>query len=89
MPLLIIRHKVKDFTAWKVAYDKHASVRAANGLPSGRVARGADDPSQVVMIFDIKDIDKAKTFCASDELKNAMQGAGVVDKPDLYFLNDA
>ena len=89
MSLLVIRHKMKDFTAWKQAYDAHAGARAAGGLGNGRVTRSVDDPSELVLIFDVADITKAKAFCASDELKSAMQGAGVIDKPDLYFLNDA
>ena len=42
-----------------------------------------------MLLFAIADINKAKAFCASENLKTAMQGAGVVDKPDLYFLEDA
>lgn len=89
MSLLVIRHKMKDFTAWERAYDAHASARVAGGLGKGRVTRSVDDPSELVLIFEVEDITKAKAFCASDDLKSAMQGAGVIDKPDLYFLNDA
>ena len=89
MSLVVIRHKVKDFAVWKKAYDAHASARVASGLSKGRVTRSADDPNEVVMLFEVADLAKAKAFGASDELKSAMQGAGVTDKPDLYFLNDA
>ena len=37
MPILVIRHKMKDFAAWKKAYDAHAHARAAGGLGKGRV----------------------------------------------------
>ena len=89
MPLVIIRHKVKDFASWKQAYDAHEGARVAGGVTKGRVTRSADDPSEVVLVFEVADLAKAKAFCASDDLKKAMQGAGVVDKPDLYFLNEA
>jgi hypothetical protein len=49
--------------------------------------RSADDASEVVLIFDAADINKVKAFVASAELQSAMQVAGVVDKPDVYFLN--
>jgi hypothetical protein len=88
MSLLVIRHKVKDFAAWKQAYDAHAGARTAGGLGTGRVTRSVDDPSELVLIFDVADITKAKAFCTSDDLRAAMQGAGVIDKPDLYFLTD-
>ena len=89
MALLVIRHKMKDFATWKKAYDVHADARAAGGLGKGRVTRSVDDPSEIVLLFDVADINKAKAFCASENLKTAIQGAGVVDKPDLYFLEDA
>jgi hypothetical protein len=89
MPLLIVRHKIADFTSWKAAYDAHSPFRAAAGLSPGRVTSSADDPSELVLIFEAADLDRARAFCASDDLKTAMQGAGVTDKPDIYFLNDA
>ena len=89
MASLIIRHKVKDFAAWKNAYDAHAGVRSAAGLGPGRVTRSIDDPREVVIIFDAGDVAKAKAFCASEDLKATMQKAGVIDKPDLYFVDDA
>jgi hypothetical protein len=36
--------------------------------------------------FQCKIPDKAKAFAASDDLRQAMQKAGVSDKPDIYFL---
>lgn len=89
MPLLIIRHKVKDFAAWKTAYDAHAGARDKAGLTNGRVTRSVDDPSELVLIFEIADLEKAKAFGASDELRTAMQNAGVSDMPTVYFLTDA
>jgi hypothetical protein len=87
MPVVIIRHKVKDFATWKKAFDAHQPTREGTGLSKSRVLRSADDASEVVLIFDAADINKVKAFVASAELQSAMQLAGVVDKPDVYFLN--
>ena len=89
MPLVVIRHKVNDYAVWKKAYDNHAGARAEAGYSKGRVTRSADDPNEVVLLFEVTDLAKAKAFGASAELKSAMQGAGVADEPDLYFLSDA
>jgi hypothetical protein len=51
------------------------------------VLRTIDDPSEVVLFFEVKDVEKAKEFAASPGLREAMQKAGVVDKPDSYFLS--
>ena len=87
MPVVIIRHKVKDFATWKKAFDAHKPAREGTGLSKSRVLRSADDASEVVLIFDAADVNKVKAFVASAELQSAMQLAGVVDKPDVYFLN--
>ena len=88
MVTLIIRHKVKDYPAWKRAFDTHEERKSA-GLANERVTCSIDDPNEVVLLFEVTDLDKARMFCASDDLKAAMQGAGVSDKPDLYFVKDA
>ena len=89
MALLIVRHKVKDFAIWKKTYDADVSRRSAAGLATGRVTRSVDDPSEVVLLFEVSDIAKAKAMGASPGLKEAMQAAGVIDKPDMYLVNDA
>ncbi|MGH9848021.1 MAG: DUF3764 family protein [Blastocatellia bacterium] len=84
----IVRHKVRNFSEWKPAFDAHVPTSAAAGLTMTHLLRGADDPNEVIIIFAAADLDRAKAFAASDDLKEAMQKAGVVDQPDIYFLTD-
>jgi len=86
---IIVRHKVKDFAAWKPFFQAHESKRVAAGLTNPRLFRSADDPSEVVILLDAADLGAAKAFAGSEELRSEMAGAGVVDKPDIYFLNTA
>ena len=53
------------------------------------MTRSVDDPSEVVLVFEASDVAKAKAMGASPGLKEAMQGAGVIDKPDMYLVTDA
>jgi hypothetical protein len=46
MALVIVRHKVKDFAAWKNAFDAHASARGTAGLSNTRLYRSVDDPRE-------------------------------------------
>jgi hypothetical protein len=84
---LLIRHKVSDFAAWKKSYDTHAASRASAGLTELHLLRNIDNPNEIVALFSVADLNKAKAFAASDDLRAAMQRAGVTDKPDVYFLN--
>ena len=86
MGLMVIHHKVKDFTAWKRGYDEHAPTRQAAGLTKGRVFQSTDDPTDVVIVLDMADAKRAKEFAKSPDLKSAMQRAGVVGTPTLHFL---
>jgi heme-degrading monooxygenase HmoA len=84
--MMIAKHKVKDFDAWKASYDAHDSMRLANGLHSFVVARGAADPNMVLVAVKVDDMEKAKAFAKNPSLKQAMQKGGVVGSPAFSFI---
>jgi hypothetical protein len=84
---LLIRHKVRNFSEWKLGYDAHAPKRLEAGLTEKHLLRGANDPNEVVVLFEAMDQNRAKAFVESADLRETMQRLGVVDKPDIYFLN--
>jgi len=85
---MLIRHRIRDYQAWKAGYDAHESQRLAAGLTEKYLLRGSDNPSEIVALFEAKDLAAAKQFAASAEVRQKMQEAGVVDKPDIYFLTE-
>lgn len=85
MSLMIIHHRVRDYTTWRPVFDAHEPVRIAAGLSNGRVFRSADDPNDLILLFEFADRQKAEEFAASDELKTAMQRAGVEGRPEMHF----
>ena len=84
---VLIRSKVKDFKTWKVAYDAHLPKRVEAGLTEKYLLRSEDDPNEVVLHFEAQDLGRAKKFFGSADLRERMEESGVVDKPDIYFLN--
>ena len=63
------------------------SMQRAAGLINPRVYHSADsNKSEIVVVFDTEDTQKAKDFAASADLKEAMMQAGVMDTPTVYFL---
>jgi hypothetical protein len=89
MPMIIVRHKVKDYAAWKKVFDADKPNQTAAGLSNARLFRSDGDASEVVILMDAASVDKAKMFAASPDLKAAMQSAGVVDQPTVFLLNEA
>jgi hypothetical protein len=75
MPYVLVRHKVSDFSKWKPAYDAHLPARQKAGLKEEHLLRNTDDPNEVVLLFEAKDIQKAKEFASSADLREAMQSA--------------
>jgi hypothetical protein len=49
MPILQIEHRVRDFDAWKQAFDNDPVGREQKGVRRYRVLRSLDDPNYVVV----------------------------------------
>jgi heme-degrading monooxygenase HmoA len=88
MPSLLIRHHVADYPTWKAVFDEYESSRRANGSQGGWLFRNADDPQEVLLLLEWDDLERARLFADSDDLREAMTRAGVTDRPDIWFLDD-
>lgn len=88
MPALLIRYAVADFAAWKPSFAAHGTTRRANGCRGGRLYRSADDPHEVLVLLDWDDLERARLFADSDDLREAMHLAGVTGRPEIWFLED-
>ena len=85
-PLLVIRQTVADYVKWRPLYDAHQSARDAAGLTNCHVRSTTDNPNDVFVACEMTDLAKAKAFTTSKSLADAMRNAGVVGKPNFYFL---
>jgi hypothetical protein len=86
MTIMIVHHMVKDYSAWRPAYDAHEQSRVSAGITNGRVFRGVEDPNDIMLLFDVGDVDKARMWSVSADLKSAMARAGVSSRPAIYFI---
>ena len=82
---LTLHIKVKDFNAWRTAYNGHEKERASVGITNGRVFRSADDTNDVVILQDVADVAKARTWLGSPEMKATMEKSGVMGSPNIRF----
>jgi heme-degrading monooxygenase HmoA len=88
MPCLLIRHKVRDYGTWESVFEEHESTRRANGSQGGRLFRSVIDPNEILLLLEWDDLERARLFADSDDLREAMTRAGVTDRPDIWFLED-
>ena len=82
---LTIHHKVKDYASWRIVYDGHEKSRVLAGITNGRVFRSAEDPNDLVILQDVADVEKARTWLNADDLKAALQKGGVIGAPSFRF----
>ena len=87
MTHVLIRHQVADFAKWKPVYDGHRATRQKAGLTEKHLLGTIDNPNEVVLLFEAEDLKRAQAFAQSLDLRETMQQAGVIDKPDVFFLS--
>ncbi len=86
MKYLLVRHRVRDFNEWKPVYDSHLGARERAGIKEKELLRDAEDSSLVFILFEVVDLERAKSFAGSAELREAMARAGVVGETEIRFL---
>ena len=86
MAHLFVKHKVKDYSAWKKVFDGFDDTRKASGEKSYQILHPDNDPNKLFAIFKWDNLENAKKFAGSSELKEAMSNAGVIEQPEIYFL---
>ena len=89
MAITIVRHKVKDYAAWRKIFDQFQSARKQGGEQSATVVQVEGDPNDIIVINTWKSLDVAKAFFGRPELKQAMQNAGVASPPEFIYGNDS
>jgi len=88
MAYLFVRHKVKDYTAWKATFDAFIETRRAGGEKSYQIYHPDDDPNNLLLLFEWDSLANARAFMANPEMKEAMGEAGVIEAPEAYFLEE-
>lgn len=70
-----------NYDTWTTGFNLAASVamREAAGLTNPRIFRSETDDNEIVIIFDVADEAKARSWYASNELQQIMQRSGVTN----------
>ena len=85
MATLFVVHDVKDFAAWKQAYDAFDAERQTMGVTGHGVYQADGDPNHVTVYHHFDSMDAAKAFMESPRLHEVMMKAGVQGTPDIWF----
>lgn len=88
MPVLLVRQRAEDYVAWRALFDQHAGTLRAYGSAGGRVFRSAVDPHEIWVLLDWDDLERARLFARSDDLREVMARAGSAGQPEVWLLAD-
>jgi len=88
MVTLIVKHTVNNYDSWKTVYDQFAGTRRKSGVTGASVYQDVNDPNTLYVTHQFKDLNAARAFAGSDDLKSAMANAGVKGQPELWFGED-
>jgi hypothetical protein len=87
--ILIVRHQVQDYSAWRPVYDSLEDLRQHYSCSGAEVMTAPDDKNDVFVIHRFPSLEAAGAFAGSSELKDAMGRAGVTGAPRIEIAAEA
>jgi len=85
---IIVQHKVRDYDAWRPAFDEHEPVRIKYGCLGHTIYRNPDDRNELTIQTSWESREGAEKFIADPSLKAAMDKGGVISEPKVTFLDE-
>ncbi len=89
MLAILIRQQVIDYAAWQEAFEDVEAVRQAHGCLRGRLFGNLADPNEIMILLEWDDLERARLFAQSDDLRDGFRQPNVRDEPDVWFLSEA
>ncbi len=85
MIYLLARHRLSDYDKWNRIFRSHAEAQRKAGLHLLHVLRDVNDPSVVVALFKVDDLQKAQAFTGAPGAHEAGRIGGVISVEIAYF----
>jgi len=86
IPRVISTFTVKDFDAWKTAFEGGRQERMDNGAVDRQYGHDADDNHKVSVVTALTDEAKTKAYWSSDALKKRRDAAGLTSEPKRFIF---
>jgi quinol monooxygenase YgiN len=83
--LAVVSHPVRDYAAWRPAYDSLESTRQKAGITGAEVFHDPNDQNRLVIIHRFQTVAAAESFLADPALKTAMAKGGVTAAPTVVI----
>jgi hypothetical protein len=88
MVTMFVRHTILDYDAWRAVYDEFESHHPQFGVRAESVYQAVDNPNDVTVTHAFDDVASARAFIEGDEVRAAMEKAGVTGEPEIWFAEE-
>jgi heme-degrading monooxygenase HmoA len=86
---ILVQETVENYDKWKTVFDEGGTTRKSAGSKGGYVLQSAEDDNQITILLEWDTLDNARQYTRSDDLRKAMERAGVTGQPKVIFLVEA
>ena len=84
MASIVRRSRVEDYARWKTVYQAGEAARQAAGWRDLQVFRNPDDPNEIVILTEVDDVERARAYAESEEVRRRQRASGLLETTYYY-----
>ena len=88
MTLLMVTQIVRDFEAWKPAFDAEEAARRRHGARCHRLYRDPEDRNDIAIAIDMPSVDAARRLLLDAKAREVFSVGGALGEPAVRVRDD-
>jgi|WetSurMetagenome_2_1015567.scaffolds.fasta_scaffold1096742_1 heme-degrading monooxygenase HmoA len=87
MVYVLAKLKVESYENWKTFFDERSATRGERGSKEAHLFRNSEDQHEVVILFIWEDLESARLYMESDNLREYLKTAGA-EISEITYLDE-
>jgi hypothetical protein len=84
MAFVAVEGRVEDFAGWRKRFEEGATLRRSGGVKGEQVLRQSDDGQHILVLYEVEDVQQARQYLESEEIRRRRHEVGVRDVRFYY-----
>jgi quinol monooxygenase YgiN len=84
MATVFRRVRVADYDRFREVYDAGTTAREAGGMHNEQMFRNPKDPNDILIMTTVDNIEQAKAYGQSDEVRQCQRASGLLELSNYY-----
>jgi hypothetical protein len=84
MSTIFRRVRVADYERFRAVYDAGTPAREAGGMHNEQMFRNPNDANDILFMTTVDNIDQARAYGQSDEVRERQRAAGLLELSNYY-----